>query len=338
LGGGGGGGGGGSSSSNEKEKRKFTLQPILLSLRKCDSIEGAIVLSFDNELEMLNCFTKLVVAFDADVLTGYNICNFDFPYLLKRAATLGGGDDDNIQAFKAMTRLQSSPMFIRETVFQSAQTGKRKRVRVGIAGRVCLDMFTCIQNNQSFRLEKYTLNAVSEYFLGDKKVDLPFTQITPMWENDSASRKELGIYCLKDAQLPIDLMTTLDSLTQVVEMARCTGTPFDYILQRGVMIRNTSLLLRRALERLYVFPNIKAGGGGGRSNGFEGATVLDAHAGIHRNVGVLDFAAMYPSIIRAHNLCYSTIILDPANEPPSLSTHHHHHNNNNNQVIIIIYP
>ena len=104
-------------------------------------------------------------------------------------------------------------------------------------------------------------------------------------------------------------------------MARCTGTPFDYIMQRGAMIRNTSLLLRRALERLYIFPNLKGGGSSGdgnnnkRGNGFEGATVLDAHAGIHRNVGVLDFSAMYPSIIRAHNLCYSTIVLDPANEP-----------------------
>jgi len=192
-----------------------SLQPILLSLKSCDSIEGASVICFENELEMLNCFTDLVTTFDADVITGYNICNFDFPYLLKRVETLSQGNDFQQQQFKAMSRLEGCLMFIRETVFQSAQTGKRKRVRVGIAGRVCLDMFTCIQNNQSFKLEKYSLNAVSEYFLGDKKVDLPFTQITPMWERDSASRKELGIYCLKDAQLPIDLMITLDSLTQV---------------------------------------------------------------------------------------------------------------------------
>ena len=138
---------------------------------------------------------------------------------LWQVETLSQGNAFEQQQFKAMSRLEGCLMFIRETIFQSAQTGKRKRVRVGIAGRVCLDMFTCIQNNQSFKLEKYSLNAVSEYFLGDKKVDLPFTQITPMWERDSASRKELGIYCLKDAQLPIDLMITLDSLTQVFTLS-----------------------------------------------------------------------------------------------------------------------
>lgn len=298
---------------------KTPIQPILLSLRSCDDIDGVNVFCFEDELEMLNMFTEIVLAFDADVLTGYNICNFDFPYLLKRATTLAGYDDGG-GYFEAMTRLAGGKMFIRETVFQSAQTGKRKRVRVGIAGRFCLDMFTSIQNNASFKLEKYSLNAVSEYFLGDQKVDIPFTQITPMWEEGSATRRELGIYCLKDAQLPVDLMVALDSLTQTIEIARCTCTPGDWVMQRGVMVRNTSLLLRRAKDRDYVFPNVRQSAESaakftGKNKGFEGATVLDAHAGIHKNVGVLDFSAMYPSIIRAHNLCYSTIVLDSGNEP-----------------------
>jgi len=198
-------------------------EPILLSLRSCENIEGAKVLCFDDELELLNAFTELVVAFDADVLTGYNICNFDFPYLLKRANTL---EREESSDFGLMTRMLNEQMYVRETIFQSAQTGKRKRVRVGIPGRVCLDMFTCIQNSQS-KLEKYTLNAVAEFYLGDKKVDLSFTQITPMWEKDSFARRELGIYCLKDAKLPMVLLEKLDSVPQTAEMARCTGIPLD---------------------------------------------------------------------------------------------------------------
>jgi DNA polymerase delta subunit 1 len=255
---------------------------------------------------MLVAFRDLVVAFDCDVFTGYNICNFDFLYLRDRAVALQCDAE-----FEHMTKLahQRHRMYLRETVFQSVQMGKRKRVRVSIPGRVCLDMLTCIQNNQSYKLEKYTLNAVSEHFLGDKKVDLPFTQITPLWERDEAGRQELGVYCLKDAQLPLDLMEKLDSLTQTVEMARCTGIPFDWVLQRGIMVRNTSLLLRRALVRNYLFPLLPQQPEDAARNRFEGATVLDAACGIHHNVGVLDFSSMYPSIIRAHNLCYSTILL-----------------------------
>jgi DNA polymerase delta subunit 1 len=107
-------------------------------------------------------------------------------------------------------------------------------------------------------------------------------------------------------------MEKLDSLMQTVEMARCTGIPFDWVLQRGIMVRNSSLLLRRARPRGYIFPCLHAGGGVVLKKKFEGATVLDAMCGIHANVGVLDFSSMYPSIIRAHNLCYSTIILGSA--------------------------
>jgi DNA polymerase delta subunit 1 len=215
-----------------------------------------------------------------------------------------------------MTRSKQGKMAIRETEFFSAQMGKQRRVKVTITGRAVLDMLMAIRNNQSYRLEKYTLDAVSAYFLGDHKKDVHFTQITPMWNKDAASRRELGEYCLHDAKLPIDLMQKLDSLTQTIEMARAVGVSFDYVMQRGQMIRNASLLLRSAKTRRFVFPNKTPFSRQktqptqqGRTIRYQGATVLDPRCGVHRYVGVVDFSAMYPSIMRAHNICASSIIL-----------------------------
>jgi len=48
---------------------------------------------------------------------------------------------------------------------------------------------------------------------------------------------------------------------------------------------------------------------------FEGATVLEAKQGYYKTpVATLDFASLYPSIMMAHNLCYSTLL--PPNKPP----------------------
>lgn len=45
---------------------------------------------------------------------------------------------------------------------------------------------------------------------------------------------------------------------------------------------------------------------------YEGATVLDPKIGFYdKPVATLDFASLYPSIMMAHNLCYSTLV--PAN-------------------------
>ena len=44
---------------------------------------------------------------------------------------------------------------------------------------------------------------------------------------------------------------------------------------------------------------------------YDGAYVLDPVTGYHEvPVATLDFASLYPSIMMAHNLCYSTLIQD----------------------------
>jgi len=90
--------------------------PILLSFKECSPIEGAHVFCFEKEDELLLAFRDIVVHFDADILTGYNICNFDMEYLQKRAVALEIGTE-----FALMTRMRKVKMTVQELFFQSAQ-------------------------------------------------------------------------------------------------------------------------------------------------------------------------------------------------------------------------
>jgi DNA polymerase delta subunit 1 len=68
-----------------------------------------------------------------------------------------------------------------------------------------------------------------------------------------------------------------------------------------------SQLYRRTREHGLLIPTAKKAVDGAK---FQGATVLEPIKGFYRDpVSTLDFASLYPSIMRAHNLCYTTLLL-----------------------------
>lgn len=91
-----------------------------------------------------------------------------------------------------------------------------------------------------------------------------------------------------------------------IEMARVTGVPFNYLLSRGQQIKVVSQLFRKAKEDNYLVPSFR---GEGTEEQYEGATVLEPKQGYYdRPIATLDFASLYPSIMMAHNLCYTTLL------------------------------
>ena len=60
----------------------------VFTLKKCAPIVGSMVHSFEKESELLKAWQQFIVQVDPDIVTGYNIQNFDFPYLVERAEFL----------------------------------------------------------------------------------------------------------------------------------------------------------------------------------------------------------------------------------------------------------
>jgi DNA polymerase delta subunit 1 len=79
-------------------------------LDTCSNIVGSQVLSYFDEGEMLEAWTQFVATVDPDLIIGYNIANFDFPYLLDRAEVL------KASKFPYLGRLKSTLLFA-HTIF-----------------------------------------------------------------------------------------------------------------------------------------------------------------------------------------------------------------------------
>ncbi|QPG75401.1 DNA-directed DNA polymerase delta [Brettanomyces nanus] len=264
----------------------------------CSRIVGSDIFSFEKEQDMLMAWKEFMVKLDPDVIIGYNICNFDLPYLLNRAITL------RLDNFPFFGRLKNSRQEVRDTVFSSRAYGTRESKSVNIEGRMQLDLFQFIQ--REYKLRSYTLNAVSSHFLGEQKEDVEHSIITDLQNGTTENRRRLAVYCLKDAYLPLRLLEKLMCLVNYTEMARVTGVPFSYLLSRGQQIKVISQLFRKCLALDVVIPNMK---NEGVNEEYEGATVISPIRGYYDvPIATLDFASLYPSIMLAHNICYTTLV------------------------------
>lgn len=90
------------------------------------------------------------------------------------------------------------------------------------------------------------------------------------------------------------------------EMARVTGVPIVFLFTRGQQIKVASQLYRKARQHDLVIPVERKGDNGEK---YEGAVVIEPTRGFYEHpVATLDFASLYPSIMMAHNLCYSSLV------------------------------
>ncbi|RAH67704.1 DNA-directed DNA polymerase delta POL3 [Aspergillus aculeatinus CBS 121060] len=277
------------------ESKPFIRNVFVLDT--CSLIVNTQVLEFQDESKMLMAWRDFVEKVDPDVIIGYNIANFDFPYLLDRAKHL------KCTGFPYWTRLNGLMSQAKETNFSSKQMGNRDTKSTNTNGRIQLDLLQLVQRDHHLR--SYTLNSVSYEFLGEQKEDVHHTMITELYNGTPDSRRRLAVYCLKDAYLPQRLMDKLMCLVNYTEMARVTGVPFNFLLSRGQQVKFISQLFRKALEQQLVIPNMKSTD----EQDYEGATVIEPVRGYYGvPIATLDFASLYPSIIQAHNLCYTTLL------------------------------
>ncbi|WEW61216.1 DNA-directed DNA polymerase delta [Emydomyces testavorans] len=288
------------------ESKPFVRNVFVLDT--CSLIVNTQIFEFDKEEKMLMAWRDFLEKVDPDVIIGYNIANFDFPYLLDRAKHLKCTD------FPYWSRLRGVVSQSKDTNFSSKQMGNRDTKATNTNGRIQLDLLQLIQRDHHLR--SYTLNSVCSHFLGEQKEDVHHTMITELYNGTPDSRRRLAVYCLKDAYLPQRLMDKLMCLVNYTEMARVTGVPFNFLLSRGQQVKFISQLFRKALEQQLVIPNLRNEGG---EEQYEGATVIEPVKGYYDvPIATLDFASLYPSIIQAHNLCYTTLLNKTSVEKLSL--------------------
>jgi len=120
------------------------------------------------------------------------------------------------------------------------------------------------------------------------------------WEKDAEKVVE---YCKRDAELPILLLEKLGIIQKYIDLSQVSRLPFGDVIKGRTSTLIDSLLIREAEKKNVGIPlSIHQS----KKDSITGGYVHTLRAGLYHWVCVLDFKSMYPSIIIANNICFST--------------------------------
>ena len=233
-----------------------------------------------NERQLLKQFSQWLQDYDPDAIIGWAVVQFDFQILCARARELG-----------VRLRLGRGGEEIRWRAGQGNRPAK-----LYMPGRVALDGIE-VMRSATWQFESFALENVARQLLGrGKDITKPQDrgeEIQRMYREDPAS---LVKYNLEDCRLVWDIFIKADLMAFLIERARLTGLPMDRI--GGSSQAFDHLYLPRLHRQGYVAPAFASGQAGDSPGGF----VMDSKPGLYRNVLVLDFKSLYPSIIRSFKI------------------------------------
>jgi len=263
---------------------------------------GKGVTAVSTEEDMIKKFMEIISQYDPDIITGYNINNFDLPFILERMK--------KYRIRSVMGRCTQKPTIAKKLM---------ARYRISSVGRVFFDSFEVIKKDFSFM--RYDLGTVSKNLLNDTKMPVKVSEMEGFWKGDQKNFDRFVEYCKKDSALALDLVVKMRLMDKYVALSKVSGTLIQDTLASGETQRIENFLLQEFNKKGFVFPprpnnEEVTRREASRKKELKGGFVLEPDKGLHDNVVVLDFKSMYPSIIRTFNVCPTTMITNKKVDNP----------------------
>lgn len=253
-----------------------------------------------DEKSLLQRFTELVAEYQPHIICGYNSDGFDFPYLKKRADKLG---------VLLSLGIDSSSLVISDEAAR-------------ISGIPHIDMYRFIKRilGRSMETEIFTLNAVSEELLHEKKHSVDLQDMTRAWDHEPEKLEPYAQYNAQDALLTYKLCRLL--WPNLDEFTTLIGLPVESVSRMSYSQLVEQYILRQAQHYGEIAPSKPTEQElGYRTRRIKGGYVYEPTPGLYKNIVVLDFRSLYPSIIVSHNISPGSLRCSCCIEQPTLDVH-----------------
>ena len=246
--------------------------------REAENLEFDIIWCVD-EAELLRGVEHFIKLSDPDVIIGWNVIEFDFSVIHERAEALG---------IKLLLGRGDQPLYVRKGHF----------TRVSIPGRCVVDGIDTLKNG-TYSFESFSLANVSNQVLGESKLIDTANSLQEIIRQFNEDKLSLAKYNRQDCILVNKIFDKLKLLDFSIIRTKLTGLELEK--KGGSVAAFINMYLPLLHRSGYVAPNM---GDHGLTFESPGGYVMESIPGLYKNVIVLDFKSLYPSIMQ-------TFYIDP---------------------------
>jgi DNA polymerase elongation subunit (family B) len=245
-----------------------------------------------DESDLIRRFLDLWSRWHPDVVTGWNVEQFDIPYLANRITKILG--EDEVKKLSPWNRISK-----RETTMMN-----RPVQFYDISGIAILDYIQLYRKFTYSQQESYRLDNIAHVELGEKKLDYSeFETLHQLYKHDYQKFIE---YNIKDVELVEKLEDKMKLIELALTLAYDNKVNYDDVFTQVRMW--DAIVYNYLLRKKIVIPQMSRST---KSSQYEGAYVKDPICGMHEWVASFDLNSLYPHLIMQYNISMETLV-EPA--------------------------
>ena len=242
-----------------------------------------------DESDLIRRFLDLWSRWHPDVVTGWNVEQFDIPYLVNRIKKVFG--EDEAKKLSPWNKLDEREAYIMNRPTQVYE----------ISGIAVLDYIQLYRKFTYSQQESYRLDNIAHVELGEKKLDYSeFENLLQLYREDYQKFIE---YNIKDVELVEKLEDKMKLIELALTLAYDNKVNYDDVFTQVRMW--DAIVYNYLLRKKIVIPQMKRGD---KKTAYEGAYVKDPILGMHNWVASFDLNSLYPHLIMQYNISMETIV------------------------------
>ncbi|CCE62779.1 hypothetical protein TPHA_0D01380 [Tetrapisispora phaffii CBS 4417] len=251
-----------------------------------------------SELEMFDAIIDLILFFDPDILSGFEVQKSSWGYMSERCT--------HVYKFDFLNEICRATKYTNNR--KNSKWGTSHTTSISVPGRHVLNIWRAMRSEVN--LKQYTVEILAYEVLHKRLPRFSSQYLTELWNSrDITKIRTVVFYWINRVRVNVSLLKKQDYIERIIEQARLIGIDFYSVYYRGSQFNVESVLVRLCKSESFLLLSPSKDDVRNQKPLECVPLVMEPDSLFYKSpLVVLDFQSLYPSVMMAYNYCYSTML------------------------------